>query len=122
MKPAGRLLLVSDAIALAGMGEGRGVVGSLDVEVSRGRVTVAGTATLAGSVIALDIAVRNLVASGVALPTAVAAATRNPLAMLGLTDRGRLEAGQRADLVELDRELRVMRVMRTGAWFDPDSP
>ena len=56
------------------------------------RVTLAGTTTLAGSVIALDTAVRNLVASGVPLPAAVAAASRNPLALLGVTDRGRIAA------------------------------
>jgi N-acetylglucosamine-6-phosphate deacetylase len=118
LKPADRLLLVSDAIALAGTGDGRGFVGGLPVEVSGDRVTLAGTSTLAGSVIALDGAVQNLVASGVALPAAIAAATRNPLAMVGVTDRGRIEVDQRADLVELDDELRVRRSMRAGTWFE----
>ena len=59
---------------------------------------------------------RNLVASGVGLPAAVAAASRNPLALLGISDRGRLAVGQRADLVELDDDLRVRRVMRAGLW------
>jgi N-acetylglucosamine-6-phosphate deacetylase len=67
-------------------------------------------------VIALDTAVRNVVANGSSLPAAVAAASRNPLAMLGVTDRGRLAPGQRADIVELDDELAVRRVMRAGAW------
>ncbi len=58
LKPADRLLLVSDAIALAGTGDGRGRIGGLEVEVVDGRVTLAGTTTLAGSVIALDSAVR----------------------------------------------------------------
>jgi N-acetylglucosamine-6-phosphate deacetylase len=93
-------------------------VGTLEVEIVEGRVTLAGTNTLAGSVIALDTAVRNLVASGASLPNAAAAASRNPLAMLGVTDRGRLAVGQRADLVELDDELRVRRVMRAGDWFE----
>ena len=84
------------------MGDGRGSIGGLEVEVVGGRVTLLGTTTLAGSVIALDSAVRNLVAAGVALPAAVAAASRNPLALLGVTDRGRIAAGQRADIVELD--------------------
>jgi N-acetylglucosamine-6-phosphate deacetylase len=118
LKPAARLLAVSDAIALGGTGDGRGLVGGLKVEVSGGRVTLAGSTTLAGSVMALDEAVRNLVSSGVSLTAAVAAATRNPLTMLGVTDRGRLEVGLRADLVELDGELRVSRVMRTGTWFE----
>ena len=122
LKPPDRLLLVSDAIALAGMGDGRGWVGGLEVEVVGQRVTLAGTSTLAGSVIALDTAVRNVAASGVPLPAAVAAASRNPLALLGISDRGRIAAGQRADLVELDPELRVRRVMRAGTWFAADPP
>lgn len=118
LKPADRLLLVSDAIALAGMGDGRARVGGLEVEVVGQRVTLVGTTTLAGSVIALDDAVRNLVSSGASLPAAVAAASRNPLAMLGIADRGRIAVGQRADLVELDEEIRVRRVMRAGIWID----
>jgi N-acetylglucosamine-6-phosphate deacetylase len=117
VKPLDRLLLVSDAIALAGMGDGRGQIGGLEVEVVGQRVTLAGTSTLAGSVIALDSAVRNLVASGVPLPAAVAAASRNPLALIGVSDRGRIAVGQRADLVELDPGLRIRRVMRAGTWF-----
>ena len=118
LKPADRLLLVSDAIAQAGTGEGRARLGGVEVEVVGGRVTLLGTTTLAGSVIALDTAVRKLVRSGISLPAAVAAATRNPLAMLGLTDRGRFRVGQRADLVELDDELRVRRVLRNGEWLE----
>ena len=52
------------------------------------------------------------------LPAAVAAAGANPLALLGVTDRGRIAVGQRADLVELDDDLRVRRVMRGGDWFE----
>jgi N-acetylglucosamine-6-phosphate deacetylase len=117
-KPPERLLLVSDAIPLAGMGDGRATIGDIEVDVVGGRVTLVGTTTLAGSIIALDTAVRNLVAAGIGLPAAVAAASRNPLAMLGIDDRGRLAVGQVADLVELDDELRVRRVMRSGAWID----
>ena len=60
---------------------------------------------------------RNLVGAGVGLPAAVAAASRNPLTLLGVADRGRLATGQRADLVELDGDLRVRRVMRAGSWI-----
>lgn len=117
LKPPNRLLLVSDAVSLAGMGDGRGSIGGLEVVVVGQRVTLAGTSTLAGSVIALDTAVRNVVASGVPLPAAVAAASRNPLALLGISDRGRIAVGQRADLVELDPQLGVRRVMRAGTWY-----
>ncbi|MEX1172391.1 MAG: N-acetylglucosamine-6-phosphate deacetylase [Chloroflexota bacterium] len=116
LKPADRLMFVSDAIALAGMGDGQGWIGGLPVEVTDGRVTLAGTSTLAGSVLSLDVAVRNAVQAGIPLPAAVAAASRNPLAMLGITDRGRIAVGQRADLVELAADFTVRRVMRAGAW------
>lgn len=116
LKPEDRLLLVSDAISIAGMGDGRAWIGGLEVEVTGDRVTLARASTLAGSVIALDDAVRNLVASGVPLPVAAAAASANPLALLGIDDRGRLAVGQRADLVELDDGLHVRRVMRSGVW------
>jgi len=118
LKPVDRLLLVSDAVPLAGTGDGRGRIGSLSVDVDGWRCTVVGTDTLAGSVIALDTAVRNVVATGVQLPAAVAAASRNPLALLGITDRGRIAVGQRADLVELDDGLVVHRVMRRGTSID----
>jgi N-acetylglucosamine-6-phosphate deacetylase len=121
-KPVDRLLLVSDANALAGTGDGRITIGGLEIEVRGPRCWVVGSGTLAGSVIALDIAVRNLVRNGSGLPAAVAAASRNPLAMLGVEDRGRLAIGQRADLVELDGNLLVRRTMRGGVWHEAPSP
>jgi len=117
LKGVDRLLLVSDAVALAGTGDGRGRLGSLDVDVRGDRVTLAGSEALAGSVLSLDVAVRNLVSAGVLLPAAVAAASRNPLTLLGISDRGRIDVGQRADLVELSPDLTVTRVMRAGAWL-----
>ena len=116
LKPADRLLLVSDALPLAGTDAIEGVVGGLKVEVRNGRVTLAGTSTLAGCAEALDVGVRNLALAGVPLPDAVAAATRAPLSLLGVDDRGRIAIGQRADLVELNRAYRVGRVMRGGEW------
>jgi N-acetylglucosamine-6-phosphate deacetylase len=115
-KPASRLVLVSDAIGLAGMGDGRMWIGELEVEVRNGSCRLVSDGRLAGSVIALDSAVRNLVGSGVPLPIAIQAATRNPLALLGVSDRGLLAPGQRADLVELDEQLNVLRVMKAGRW------
>jgi N-acetylglucosamine-6-phosphate deacetylase len=120
LKPRERLLLVSDALAVAGTPQGRGRIGDLEIEVRDGRATLAGTDTLAGSVIALDSAVRNVTTVGIPLTDAVAAASRNPLGLLGVTDRGRLAEGQRADLVELDEDLTVRRVMRGGQWLTAD--
>ena len=77
-KPLDRLMLVSDALSIAGTTQERARVGGLEVEIVDGRVTLAGTTTLAGSVIALDSAVRNLVRAGVPLPAAVERGEREP--------------------------------------------
>jgi N-acetylglucosamine-6-phosphate deacetylase len=116
-KPADRLVLISDALPIAGAASGRGRIGALEVEVQDGRAVVAGTQTLAGSIIALDSAVRN-VAAGQGLPAAVRAAAGNPATLLGADDRGRLIAGRRAHIVELDDELRVRRVARGQGWIE----
>lgn len=116
-KPADRLLLISDALPVAGSSSGRGRIGALEVQVQDGRAVVAGTATLAGSVIALDTAVRN-VAAGQGLPAAIRAAAGNPSALLGADDRGRLIAGRRGHVVELDDDLRVRRVTRGEGWIE----
>ncbi len=115
-KPAERLILVSDALSLSGTGPGRTTVGATEVEVLEDRAVVAGTTTLAGSVLALDSMVRNLVGEGCPLPVAARAASRNPAELLEATDRGRIAPGLRADLVEMDDSLRVRRVMRGGVW------
>jgi N-acetylglucosamine-6-phosphate deacetylase len=116
-KPADRLILVSDGVSFGGTSTRAGLLGGLEVVIDGDRCVLADGGNLAGSVIALDTAVRNVAHSGVPLPRAVAAASREPLALLGITDRGRLEPGLRADLVELDDDLAVRRVMREGRWF-----
>lgn len=120
-KPASRLILVSDAVAPAGTGDGPATIGGLPVEVRGAECRLTSDGRLAGSVIALDSAVRNLVSSGVPLPLAVRAASRNPLELIGVHDRGRIAPGQLADLVELDEELAVTRVMKRGRW-QPSRP
>ena len=116
LKQDDRLILVTDAIFLAGTGRQSGMFGDREVRVDDERCTLAGTSTLCGSVIGLDMAVRNLVRSGVDLPRAVLAASTNPCSLLGLADRGSLAPGLRADLVEFDDAISVLRVMRGGRW------
>jgi N-acetylglucosamine-6-phosphate deacetylase len=48
----------------------------------------------------------------------VLAASANPASLLGVTDRGRLEPGRRAHVVELDDGLRVRRVTRGDGWVE----
>jgi N-acetylglucosamine-6-phosphate deacetylase len=117
-KPSDRLVLVSDGIELAGTSHEHGSLGGLDVEVRGDRCTLVSGGALAGSVIALDTAVRNLARFGLDLPRVVAAASVNPLALIGVDDRGRIAPGLRADLVELDGPFNVRRVMRAGQWYE----
>jgi N-acetylglucosamine-6-phosphate deacetylase len=107
---AGRLVLVTDALAAAGVGDGRWRLGAVEVEVVDG-VARGNDGVLAGSVLTLPQAIRNLVALGVPLEQAVDAATRVPATVARRPDLGRLEPGAPADLVVLDDNLEVVRVL-----------
>jgi N-acetylglucosamine-6-phosphate deacetylase len=117
----GRTVLVTDAMAAAGMPDGRYELGGQSVMVS-GRVarlaTVDGSpGTIAGSTLTMDAALRRTVGAGVPLVDAVRMAATTPARVLGLAGTvGALAPGLRADLVELDADLRVVRVMRAGSW------
>jgi len=104
----GRLLLVSDASAAAGMPEGSYRLGEREVHRSGGEVRLPGGA-LAGSALTLDQALRNAIQfAGLPLEEAVALVTANPARVLGLRgELGTLTAGARASLVLLDRDLTV---------------
>lgn len=109
----GRLLLITDAIRAAGLGDGESELGGQRVTVAHGAARLA-DGTLAGSVLTLDQAVRNAVASGLTITNAVELATAVPADYLGLNDRGRLVEGARADIVVLDEELQVQQVFVGG--------
>ena len=118
MKPAERVVLVSDAISLAESGQRRGMLGAAEVRVDDDKVTLVDGGNLAGSVMALDREFGNLLRHGVPLVDAAKAAATNAAELLGADDRGRLAAGLRADLVELDaNSYTVRRVMRAGEWI-----
>jgi N-acetylglucosamine-6-phosphate deacetylase len=103
----GRICLVTDASAAAGMPPGRYRLGGQPVEVRPGENEPPRLAdgTLAGSVLRMDRAVANMVAAGVGLAKAVAAATRIPADLIGRRDLGRLTPGAAADLAWLGDDL-----------------
>lgn len=104
---SGRVALVTDAVAAAGMPPGRYILGGEPVILEPGRPPLREDGTIAGSGLRLDEAVANAVAVGVDLVTAVDAATRVPADLLGRHDFGRLQPGSLADLVWLDDDLRT---------------
>jgi N-acetylglucosamine-6-phosphate deacetylase len=111
---AGRLALVTDAIAAAGLGDGVFSLGSVVVEVREG-VVRRGDGVLAGSSSTMLDGVRRLHALGVPLADALAAASEVPGRLLGHPHAGRLEVGLPADLIVLDDDLEVDRVLVAGA-------
>jgi N-acetylglucosamine-6-phosphate deacetylase len=109
----GRLVLVSDSIAAAGLGDGVHRLGEREVEVSAGVARTADGA-LAGSVRPLADGVRALIELGVPIPDAVDAATRAPATLVGRPELSRLAVGVPATLVVLDDAFAVDRVLVDG--------
>ena len=118
-------VLVTDAMAAAAGEDGDYRLGSRAVTVRDGVARLTGSDRIAGSTLTMGDAVRFAVQqAGLALPEVVRAATATPAAMLGLPGVGALRPGFRADLVALDDDLRVQRVMHAGRWLGdaPASP
>jgi N-acetylglucosamine-6-phosphate deacetylase len=110
---AGRVALVTDAIAAAGAGDGSYTLAGVDFEVENG-VARRADRVLAGSTVPMIDAVRNLVALGAPLEAALAAASEVPARITGRPDLGTLEPGATADIIVLDDELQISRVLVGG--------
>ncbi len=108
-----RVLLITDAMAAAAMPDGDYRLGGRPVRVFGGSARLA-DGTLAGSVLTLDHALRNLLQWEVPLPAIVAAISQNPAARLGLPDRGRLAPAMRADMVLMDSDWQIQATLRAG--------
>ena len=103
----GRIALVTDAAAAAGMPPGEYLLGGEPVTLppAAGAPPVRADGTLAGSALRMDVAVANAVRCGASLAAAVAAATRIPADLIGRPELGRIAAGAAADLVWLGPDL-----------------
>ena len=110
---AGRVALVTDAVAGAGMADGEYFLGGSEIEVRDGVPRGEGD-VLAGSTLTMIEAVRNLHGLGIPLSEAVAAATAVPARVLGQPTLGRLDIDLPADLVVLDDNLEIERVCVGG--------
>ena len=111
----GRVALVTDAMAAAGMPDGDYTLGALDVAVADGIATVRGTDTIAGSTLTQDAALRRIVGLGIPLAEAVGALTTVPARALGREDElGALRTGAIADAVLWTAGLDAVRVWTAG--------
>ena len=109
-----RAVLITDAISATGMPDGRYQLGPIEVEVKDGKATAGDS--LAGSVLTMDRAVRNVTKfSNWTLPEAVRAATLNPAKAVGLAaEYGKLAAGVEATFVVLSAAGDVLKTIVGG--------
>ena len=114
--PGGHVVLVSDAMAAAGLPDGDYALGSLAVRVTGGVARIGSGSIAGGTSHVADLVRRCVTDAGIDPATVVAAASSTPAALLGLSDRGSLATGLRADVVSLTDDWRVDRVMWGGAW------
>ncbi|WP_128984995.1 N-acetylglucosamine-6-phosphate deacetylase [Streptomyces roseicoloratus] len=119
---AERVAFITDAMDAAGFGDGRYMLGPLEVEVKDSVARLVEGGSIAGSTLTLDRAFRRAVTvDRLPVESAVQALSANPAKLLGVYDRvGSLEPGKDADLVVLDEDFELKGVMRKGEWVvDP---
>jgi len=109
-------VLITDATAATGMPDGSYQLGPIQVQVKDGRCTMDGK--LAGSVLTMDRAIRNVTQfAGWSLQNAVQAATLNPVRAAGLAHRGIVAPGEEANLVAMSPTGEIVKTMVRGEGF-----
>jgi N-acetylglucosamine-6-phosphate deacetylase len=110
-----RLMLISDAIAAAGLGDGDYKIWGESISVTKGRTRNA-RGNLAGSVITLLEAFRTIGQLGVSEVAQALIASFNPAKLIGVEkDCGSIAIGKRADLIALDKEKNIVLAMVNGS-------
>ncbi|MFF7181854.1 N-acetylglucosamine-6-phosphate deacetylase [Streptomyces sp. NPDC008121] len=119
-----RVAFITDAMDAAGFGDGRYMLGTLEVEVKDSVARLVEGDSIAGSTLTLDRAFKRAVTvDRLPVESVVRAVSVNPARLLGVDDRvGSLETGKDADLVVLDGEFELVGVMRKGAWVVEPKP
>ena len=110
-----RAMLITDAMAAAGMPDGNYKLGELDVRVKNG-VCLVGENTLAGSTLTLDRGVRNFAEfTGAPIEEVARLVSRNPARMTGLeTEVSSLAVGSAADITVLSVKNEVVETFLRG--------
>jgi N-acetylglucosamine-6-phosphate deacetylase len=114
MKGMDRAVLITDAISATGMPDGKYKLGGFEVEVKGDRCDLDGK--LAGSVLTLDRAIRNVMGfASLTLANAIRLVTLNPARLVGVSHaHGTLAPGRVADVVVLTPSGEVVATMVAG--------
>ncbi|GAA2293033.1 N-acetylglucosamine-6-phosphate deacetylase [Streptomyces kunmingensis] len=114
-----KVAFITDAMDAAGFGDGRYMLGPMEVEVKDSVARLVKGGSIAGSTLTLDRAFqRAATIDRLAVEDIVKAISANPARLLGVYDKvGSLEPGKDADLVVLDAEFALKGVMRKGEWI-----
>ena len=119
-KTAEKVLLISDSVAPAGLGDGEFEIWDEKIAVENGR-TRNERGSIAGSVITMHDAFVRMRSLGFSDPELAQMSSTNPARLLGLDDsRGSVEVGKRADLVGIDSDGSIKFVMIGGEFVDLD--
>jgi N-acetylglucosamine-6-phosphate deacetylase len=111
-----RMVIISDSMRATGLGDGMYEFGGQDIEVKDG-VARTMDGAIAGSTSTLWRCVKQAASFGVPFADAVKMATRTPADMIGAPEKGRIEAGADADLILLDQNCEIAKVMIAGEFF-----
>lgn len=109
-----RVLIVTDMMSAAGLGPGTYGLGGQEVTVDESAARLV-DGTLAGSILTMDQAIRNLVAwTDASVAQALHMCTAVPARLMGWDRKGQLRAGRDADITVLDDQLRVTHTIVGG--------
>ncbi len=113
-KPKNKIILITDAMRAKALSDGVSELGGQTVIVNGGEARLT-DGTLAGSVLKMNDAVKNMVLKcGVPFTDAVDFATVNPANNLGLKGYGEIKVGNFADFAVLDGEFNVCATVVNG--------
>ena len=116
IKGADGIALITDATRCAGLPDGRGVLGrSTEVIIEDGVAKMPDRQSFAGSIATMERVYKTMrEATDASLPELSRMASLTPARAIGLTDRGEIAVGLRADLLITNKEMNIKKVILKG--------
>lgn len=116
LKGPENICLITDSILAAGLGDGDYILGDLDITVTGDETRLRDGSSLAGSVLTLNKAVKNVLEwTDLSINQVVQMASLNPARVLGLDkDMGSIEKGKCANLTVYDKDFQIKQTYVYG--------